>query len=190
MTPTERARTTRRRRLAHLGIGGVLAAVAGSQAGALIAGSDSKPTAAEATTAPVVSDVPPKIHLRPTPKPASRAVPVPRPVPHVVRPASTGGIPAVWRALVRCEAGRFGWRYGAPDVGTDPGYDFEGGPNFTNGTWLAYGGGRYARHAYDATPIEQIRIAERVLLGQGVGAWPECGPRVHLTRADGTAPLG
>lgn len=36
--------------------------------------------------------------------------------------------------------------------------DYEGAYNWTNSTWLAEGGGRYARHAYDATPLEQTRI--------------------------------
>jgi hypothetical protein len=52
---------------------------------------------------------------------------------------------------------------------------FEGGLQFLNATWLAYGGGEYAEHAYDATTAQQIAVAERVLDGQGIGAWPVCG---------------
>lgn len=99
------------------------------------------------------------------------------------RLASTAGVTAVWRALVGCEAGGR-WRYGAPDVGTDPGYDFEGGPNFTHGTWLAYRPRGFPDHAYDATPAQQVLVARRVLADQGVGAWPVCGPRVGLRRGD------
>lgn len=110
---------------------------------------------------------------------AARAATAPPPTPTT----SSSGIPLVWRRLVQCEAsGR--WNYGAPGVGIDPGYVFEGGPNFTNGTWLAYGGGRYAQHAWGATPWQQIVVARRVLASQGVHAWPSCGPRVGLQRGD------
>lgn len=40
-------------------------------------------------------------------------------------------------------------------------------------TWLAYGGGRYARTADRAPLWAQHKIARRVLRGQGPGAW-EC----------------
>jgi len=48
---------------------------------------------------------------------------------------------------------------------------------FTEQTWLGYGGGQYAASANQATPAEQIAVAQRVLAGQGIGAWPVCGPR-------------
>ena len=41
-------------------------------------------------------------------------------------------------------------------------------------TWLGYGGGKYARYAWQASPAEQIAIAEKVLADQGPGAWPHC----------------
>lgn len=52
---------------------------------------------------------------------------------------------------------------------------FEGGLQFLPSTWLAYGGAEFAVHAYDATREQQITVAERVLAGQGAGAWPVCG---------------
>lgn len=51
--------------------------------------------------------------------------------------------------------GAIDWRYGAPG---DPHKDYEGAFNWVNSTWLAMGGGRYAKHAYDATPEQQTRI--------------------------------
>jgi hypothetical protein len=114
---------------------------------------------------------------RPTPKKAVHVVARPHAVP------APSGRWAMWNALVRCEAPDRGWRYGAPGVGADAGYgQYEGGPNFLNSTWLRYGGGAYAQHAYDASAGEQIVVAERVLVAEGVGAWPVCGPRVGLHR--------
>lgn len=90
---------------------------------------------------------------------------------------------AMWLRLGDCEAPDRLWRYGAPGVGGDPGYEqFEGFANFLNSTWLAHGGGRFARHAYDATPDQQIEVAEETLRVEGVGAWPRCGPRVGLVK--------
>lgn len=55
--------------------------------------------------------------------------------------------------------------------------NFEGGLQFLPSTWKAYGGGQYAAHAYQATREQQISIAQKVLAGQGIGAWPLCGKR-------------
>jgi len=35
--------------------------------------------------------------------------------------------------------------------------------------------GQYASSANQATKAQQIAVAERVLAGQGIGAWPTCG---------------
>ena len=35
--------------------------------------------------------------------------------------------------------------------------------------------GQYAPYADIATRAEQIAVAQRVLAGQGIGAWPVCG---------------
>lgn len=81
-----------------------------------------------------------------------------------------------WDAIARCESGG-NWR-----INTGNGY--YGGLQFSRGTWRAYGGSRYARTANRATRAEQIRVAERVLRRQGIGAWPHCGRRanVHVSR--------
>ena len=80
-------------------------------------------------------------------------------------PASSGG--ANWSAIASCESGG-NWS-------ANTGNGFYGGLQFTEGTWLAYGGGQYAPSANLASPSQQIAVAERVLAGQGIGAWPVCG---------------
>lgn len=80
-------------------------------------------------------------------------------------PVSSGkGRQADWIAIARCESG-LRWHL-------DSTYD--GGLQFHPMTWLGYGGGKYARYAWQASPAEQIAIAERVLDDQGPGAWPNC----------------
>jgi hypothetical protein len=80
-------------------------------------------------------------------------------------PAPSGGVN--WSAIAACESGG-NW-------GADTGNGFYGGLQFTEGTWLANGGGQYAPSANLATPAEQIAVAQRVLASQGIGAWPVCG---------------
>ena len=72
-----------------------------------------------------------------------------------------------WSAIAACESGG-NW-------GISTGNGFYGGLQFTEGTWLANGGGQYAASANLATPAQQIAVAERVLASQGIGAWPVCG---------------
>ena len=72
-----------------------------------------------------------------------------------------------WDAIAQCESG------GNWQINTGNGY--YGGLQFSRSTWRAYGGGRYAGTADNASRAEQIRIAEKVLDGQGIGAWPVCG---------------
>ena len=82
-------------------------------------------------------------------------------------PASAGGVN--WAAIAACESGG-NWA-------ADTGNGFYGGLQFTEQTWLGYGGGQYASSANLATPGQQIAVAQRVLAGQGIGAWPACGTR-------------
>jgi peptidoglycan hydrolase-like protein with peptidoglycan-binding domain len=67
------------------------------------------------------------------------------------------------------------------------GNGFYGGLQFTRSTWTAFGGGRYAPRADLASKSAQITVAKRVLASQGPGAWPTCGRRAGLTRANGGA---
>ena len=110
---------------------------------------------------------------RPASSPASAAASVPQasapaaaPV-STAAPASSGG--ANWSAIAACESGG-NWS-------ANTGNGFYGGLQFTEQTWLAYGGGQYASSANQATEAQQIAVAERVLAGQGIGAWPVCGGR-------------
>ncbi|GAA3070256.1 LysM peptidoglycan-binding domain-containing protein [Streptomyces glomeratus] len=72
-----------------------------------------------------------------------------------------------WDAVARCESG------GNWSINTGNG--FYGGLQFTNSTWAAYGGTAYAPRADLASKAQQISVAEKVLAGQGKGAWPVCG---------------
>ncbi|MDT0609950.1 transglycosylase family protein [Streptomyces lancefieldiae] len=72
-----------------------------------------------------------------------------------------------WDAVAQCEAG------GNWSINTGNGY--YGGLQFSASTWAAYGGTQYAATADQATKAQQIEIGEKVLAGQGKGAWPSCG---------------
>jgi resuscitation-promoting factor RpfA len=74
-----------------------------------------------------------------------------------------------WDAVASCESGN-NW-----SINTGNGY--YGGLQFSQGTWNAYGGGSYAPAANQASRSQQIAVAEKVLQGQGIGAWPVCGKR-------------
>ena len=79
-----------------------------------------------------------------------------------------------WDQVARCESG------GNWAINTGNGY--QGGLQFSAGTWSSHGGGQYAPAANMATKEEQIAVAERVLASQGKGAWPVCGgPLSHST---------
>ncbi|MBW5425307.1 LysM peptidoglycan-binding domain-containing protein [Streptomyces sp. BG9H] len=72
-----------------------------------------------------------------------------------------------WDAVAQCESG------GNWSINTGNGY--QGGLQFSPSTWAAYGGTKYAATADKASKAQQIEIAEKVLAGQGKGAWPSCG---------------
>jgi resuscitation-promoting factor RpfA len=80
-----------------------------------------------------------------------------------------------WDAIAQCESG------GNWSINTGNGY--YGGLQFSRSTWKAYGGGKYASTANKASRAEQIRIAEKVLDGQGIGAWPVCGKKAGSTKS-------
>jgi LysM repeat protein len=79
--------------------------------------------------------------------------------------SSAGGVN--WDAIAACESGG-NWS-------TSTGNGFSGGLQFSQGTWDAYGGGQYSSAASGASRSQQIAVAQRVLAGQGIGAWPVCG---------------
>ncbi|MGR6968824.1 transglycosylase family protein [Streptomyces cynarae] len=84
-----------------------------------------------------------------------------------------------WNKVAACES--------SGDWGINTGNGYYGGLQFTQSTWEAYGGTVYARRADLATRDQQIAVAEKVLEGQGPGAWPACSVRAGLTRG-GTGP--
>ncbi|MEW2218620.1 transglycosylase family protein [Streptomyces sp. NPDC006990] len=82
----------------------------------------------------------------------------------------------VWEKVAACES--------SGNWNTATGNGYFGGLQFSNSTWEAYGGTAYAARADQATKDQQIAVAEKVLEGQGPGAWPTCGPRASLARGD------
>ncbi|MFJ3670110.1 transglycosylase family protein [Streptomyces sp. NPDC090106] len=83
-----------------------------------------------------------------------------------------------WNKVAACESSS-NW-----SINTGNGY--YGGLQFTQSTWEAFGGARYAPRADLATKDQQIAVAEKVLDGQGPGAWPVCSVRAGLTRGGDT----
>jgi hypothetical protein len=71
-----------------------------------------------------------------------------------------------WDRIAACESGG-NWHI-------NTGNGFEGGLQFTLGTWHSNGGSGMPENA---PREEQIRVAENVLHTQGIGAWPVCGRR-------------
>ncbi|MBA2573769.1 MAG: transglycosylase family protein [Nocardioidaceae bacterium] len=84
-----------------------------------------------------------------------------------------------WNRLANCESG------GNWHINTGNGY--YGGLQFSSGTWLGYGGGKYASRADLASREQQIVIAEKTLRGQGWGAWPACSAALGLDHDDAIA---
>ncbi|MFK0255873.1 transglycosylase family protein [Streptomyces sp. NPDC090445] len=78
--------------------------------------------------------------------------------------AATG---SEWDRVAACESG------GNWSINTGNGY--YGGLQFSGSTWAEYGGKAYAAQANQASKAQQIAVAEKVLKGQGKGAWPHCG---------------
>lgn len=71
-----------------------------------------------------------------------------------------------WDAIAQCESGG-NWS-------TNTGNGYYGGLQFSMSTWKAYGG---VGSPQNASREQQIAVAERVLQGQGIGAWPVCGKK-------------
>ncbi|MEV5603514.1 transglycosylase family protein [Streptomyces sp. NPDC052299] len=84
----------------------------------------------------------------------------------------------VWEKVAACES-TGNWHINS-------GNGYFGGLQFTRSTWAAYGGTVYAARADLATRDQQIAIAEKVLEGQGPGAWPVCSGKAGLTAGGAT----
>ena len=81
-------------------------------------------------------------------------------------PANAATSSVNWDAVAQCES--------SGNWAADTGNGFYGGLQFTLSTWHSYGGSGMPNAA---SRDEQIAVAERVLAGQGIGAWPVCGKR-------------
>ncbi|MDK1471987.1 transglycosylase family protein [Streptomyces sp. 549] len=79
-----------------------------------------------------------------------------------------------WDKVAACESSN-NW-----SINTGNGYF--GGLQFKQSTWQEFGGTAFATRADLASKGQQIAVAERVLKGQGPGAWPSCSARAGLTR--------
>lgn len=82
------------------------------------------------------------------------------PAPEAAAPSGGGGR---WDALAGCESGG-NWA-------ANTGNGYYGGLQFSPQTWRAYGG---SGMPHENSRGAQIAVAERVLAGQGWGAWPSC----------------
>ncbi|MBW4043081.1 MAG: LysM peptidoglycan-binding domain-containing protein [Acidobacteria bacterium] len=83
---------------------------------------------------------------------------------------------SVWDRVAQCESG------GNWHISTGNG--FYGGLQFTLSTWHGYGG---SGNPADASKSTQIAVAERVLAGQGWGAWPVCSVQAGATGSSSSA---
>ncbi|WP_415938176.1 transglycosylase family protein [Streptomyces sp. 039-1] len=79
-----------------------------------------------------------------------------------------------WDRVAECESGG-AWS-------ADNGNGYYGGLQLTQDNWERYGGLEYARSADQASRSQQIAVAEKVLDGQGLAAWPTCGPLSGLSK--------
>src|SRR5688500_14864637 len=81
--------------------------------------------------------------------------------------------PHDWDGVAQCES--------SGDWAINTGNGYYGGLQFSQSTWEFFGGLEFASRADLATKEQQIVVAERTLVGQGIGAWPTCGK--YLTDA-------
>ncbi|MFI1265671.1 MULTISPECIES: transglycosylase family protein [Streptomyces] len=79
---------------------------------------------------------------------------------------------SVWDRVASCESGG-NWQ-------SDTGNGYYGGLQFSNSTWRTFGGFSYAQKAAQASRMQQISVAKRVLAAQGWGAWPACSVSLML----------
>ena len=83
---------------------------------------------------------------------------------------------SVWDRVAACESG------GNWHINTGNGY--YGGLQFSLATWHGYGG---SGNPADASKSTQIAIAEKVLAGQGWGAWPVCSVKAGARGSSSSA---
>ena len=80
---------------------------------------------------------------------------------------------ADWEKVAALESGG--------DWAIDTGNGYQGGLQFAPSTWTGHGGAEFAPTANKATPAQQMEVANRVLAGQGWGAWPTTSKAAAVT---------
>jgi LysM repeat protein len=78
-----------------------------------------------------------------------------------------------WNAVAQCESGS-NWA-------DNTGNGYYGGLQFSASTWDGFGGTAYAPSADQASPSQQMAIADKVVASQGWGAWPVCSRVAGVT---------
>ena len=81
-------------------------------------------------------------------------------------------VPPPWGALSRCETG------GPADWNYNGRSGFDGMLQFHPNTWSRYAPKDFPAFAYQATPRQQIVVAEEVLKHEGWNAWPACSSKL------------
>ena len=81
-------------------------------------------------------------------------------------------IPDHWVKIASCESG-VSWTYNGSS-------GFDGAVQFHPSTWRAYRLPGYPAFAYQASPFQQLVVAELVLASQGWRAWPACSRKLGL----------
>ena len=87
-------------------------------------------------------------------------------------PGGTAPAGGAWAALAQCESGG-NWHINS-------GNGYYGGLQFSTQSWLGAGGGAYAPVASEATPEQQIAVAENLRANGGWGHWPSCARKLGL----------
>ena len=90
----------------------------------------------------------------------------------LMAPTASAAPDSDWDRLAQCESG------GNWAINTGNGY--HGGLQFSGQTWRAFGGGKYAPTADQASRAQQIDIAKKVQAQQGWGAWPACTSKLGI----------
>ncbi len=100
-----------------------------------------------------------------------RAIATPRPTAAPTRVVTYPG-DTVWDRLAQCEA--------SGNWAANTGNGYYGGLQFSQPTWLGYGGGAYATYPHQATREQQIAIAEKLRAARGYQPWPACRIKLGL----------
>ncbi|XIE79115.1 transglycosylase family protein [Streptomyces sp. SBR177] len=87
-------------------------------------------------------------------------------------PTATAASVATWDKVALCES--------SGNWSTNTGNSYYGGLQILKSTWDSFGGRLYASYPHQATKQEQILIAEKILAGQGAGAWGRCAEQAGL----------